>query len=113
MILVFRVMSGRAVGIAVPSVSMYIAETVSPTYRGTVGCLPALLHAGGVLVSYIIGAFLPWHIVSYICCVPGLLLVISMTFLPESPIHLVRSGDISGAVKSLQWLSGNTVDTAR
>ena len=27
--------------------SIYIAETVSPCYRGTFGCLPALLHAAG------------------------------------------------------------------
>ena len=69
MLLVFRVMSGCAVGIAVPSVrsvkvlssswsslfsllSIYIAETVSAEQRGSLGCVPALLHAGGILASY-------------------------------------------------------------
>merc|ERR1712227_401719 len=55
MVLVFRVMSGCAVGLAVPAVSLYISETVSAQYRGKLGTLPALLHAAGVLGCYIIG----------------------------------------------------------
>ena len=113
MILIFRVMSGLGIGISVPSVTLYIAETVSPSYRGTIGCLPALFHAGGVLLSYIVGAFLPWHLVSYLSCVPGLVLVATMTMLPESPVHLLTQGHLEAAVDSIQWLLATNSDHAR
>ena len=113
MILMFRVVSGLGIGISVPSVTLYIAETVSPTYRGTIGCLPAVFHAGGVLISYITGAFLPWHLVSYISCVPGLVLVVSMVMLPESLVHLLNQGHTEAALDSLQWLHATNSDHAR
>ena len=106
-VLVFRAVSGVAVGLAVPGVSIYIGETVTTDMRGVCGAVPALLHAAGtkykiyvcthekahsgVLVSYIIGTYLPWHTVSFICTSPALLLILTMMMLPESPPHLLRS----------------------
>ena len=110
-VLVFRAVSGVAVGLAVPGVSIYIGETVTTDMRGVCGAVPALLHAAGtkykysyihmkklllsihsgVLVSYIIGTYLPWHTVSFICTSPALLLILTMMMLPESPTHLLRS----------------------
>ena len=43
--------------------SIYIAETVAPSQRGRLGCVPALLHAAGVLAAYVLGSCLPWHTV--------------------------------------------------
>ena len=113
MILIFRVVSGLGIGISVPSVTLYIAETVSPPYRGIIGCLPAVFHAGGVLISYIIGSYLPWHLVSYISCVPGLVLIVSMVMLPESPVHLISQGHTQAAMDSMQWIQATNSDHAR
>ena len=54
--------------------SIYIAETVSAEQRSSLGCVPALLHAGGVLAGYTLGSLLAWPQLSWVCAAPGLLL---------------------------------------
>ena len=113
MVLVFRALSGTGVGLAVPSVSIFIAETVAAQHRGTLACLPALLHATGVLLCYVTGAFLPWDFLSYACCVPALLLVLTVLPLPESPAHLVNTNNREAAVRSYDWYRSAGLELAR
>ena len=113
MVLVFRAVSGTGVGLAVPSVSIFIAETVGAEHRGTLACLPALLHATGVLLCYVTGAFLPWHFLSYVCCLPALLLVLTVLPLPESPAHLVNTNKREAAVTSYDWYRSAGLELAR
>ena len=96
-----------------PDVSIYIAETVSTDKRGSLGCVPALLHAAGVLAGYTLGAVLAWPHLSLVCAAPGLLLLVSMILMVESPAHLARVGDIKAAVESLTWLRGVSSEAAR
>lgn len=95
------------------SLSIYIAETVSADRRGSLGCVPALLHAGGVLAGYTLGALLAWPQLSWVCAAPGLMLVVTMVTMVESPAHLARLGDITRAVESLTWLRGVSSEAAR
>ena len=90
-------------GLAVPSVSIFIAETVAAGHRGTLSCLPALLHATGILLCYVAGAFLPWNVLSYVCCIPSLLLLLTVSLLPETPAQLARQGRLEDAMKSYVW----------
>ena len=93
--------------------SIYIAETVSAEQRGSLGCVPALLHAGGVLAGYTLGSLLAWPQLSWVCAAPGLLLVVTMILMVESPAHLARLGDIKKAVESVIWLRGLSSEAAR
>ena len=112
LVLVFRAVSGTAVGLAVPSVSIFIAETVSAGHRGTLSCLPALLHASGILLCYVAGAFLPWHLLSYICCLPALVLVLTVSLLPDTPAHLASKGRLEAAVSSYVWYKAASREVA-
>lgn len=86
---------------------------MSADQRGSLGCVPALLHAGGVLAGYTLGALLAWPQLSLVCAAPGLLLLVSMILVAESPAHLARAGDIKKAVESLTWLRGVSSEAAR
>ena len=113
MVLVFRAVSGTGVGLAVPSVSIFIAETVAAQHRGRLACLPALLHATGVLLCYVTGAFLPWDVLSYVCCVPALLLILTILPLPDSPAHLANTNKTEAAVRSYDWYRSSGLEVAR
>jgi len=113
MILAGRALSGLGVGLGVPSTSIYVAECSSPALRGKLGSLPAFLLAGGVLLGYVCGIFLPWHHLAYFCSAPALVLVLAMIVLPETPSFLARRGRTEKAAKALSWLRGTTQDAVR
>ena len=77
------------------------------------GSLPAVLHAGGILASYLLGTWLPWHTLSFTYCVPSLLLLLTMATMPEYPVQLVNSGHMTSAEDSLMWLRSINREAAR
>jgi len=60
--------------------------------------------AGGILISYLMGAWLPWNQLAWASAVFPALLLVVMIPLPESPAWLLSKGRIADADKSLKWL---------
>jgi facilitated trehalose transporter len=60
--------------------------------------------AGGILLSYIMGAWLPWNQLAWASAVVPALLLFVMIPLPESPVWLLSKGRTSDAQKALKWL---------
>ena len=60
--------------------------------------------AGGILLSYVMGAWLPWNQLAWASAVFPALLLFVMIPLPESPAWLLSKGHITDAEKSLKWL---------
>ncbi len=94
-----RLFIGLAIGISSFSVPLYIAE-ISPTkMRGRLVSLFQLLITIGILVSYLSDlAFAnnndvtSWRPMFYVGVIPGLILLIGMFFLPETPRWLMSKG---------------------
>ena len=94
-----RLFIGLAIGISSFSVPLYIAE-ISPTkMRGQLVSLFQLLITIGILVSYLSDlAFAnnndlaSWRPMFYMGIIPGLVLLIGMLFLPETPRWLMSKG---------------------
>jgi len=104
MMLCARVLTGFCVGLVTPSAAVYVSECSYPEIRGILGSLPALFMAGGILLAYIMGAWLPWNHLAWASAVfPGFLLIV-MIPLPESPVWLLSKGRTSDAQKALKWL---------
>ncbi|PNF21989.1 Facilitated trehalose transporter Tret1-2-like protein [Cryptotermes secundus] len=104
MILLARILTGFCVGLVTPSVAVYVSECSYAGIRGVLGSLPALFMAGGILISYLMGAWLPWDQLAWASAgFPALLLVV-MIPLPESPAWLLSRGHTADADKSLKWL---------
>ena len=53
------------------------------------------------IIIRFLGAYIPWHYVSYLSCAPALILVVTMFLMPESPVHLVSSGDQGDVKKAI------------
>ncbi len=74
--------------------------------RGVLGSLTASALALGILVAYIIGAFVPWQVLAWILgCFP-LVMLVGMYFMPETPIWLMAHNRESEARQALQRLRG-------
>ena len=58
------------------------------------------------------GAFLPWHLLSYICCLPALVLVLTVSLLPDTPAHLASKGRLEAAVNSYVWYKAASQEVA-
>ena len=74
-ILVSRVACGLGVGMSIPAAQIYVSECTEPSVRGLLGSLPALFMALGTLVTYVVGAVLPWHHLAYFCVAFPLILL--------------------------------------
>lgn len=121
-----RIMTGLMTGAASPAAQIYvidlndisnakfptechflkISECSSPRIRGTLSSLTASALALGILMAYIIGAFVDWHVLAIILSVFPLLLLAGMIFMPETPGWLVSNGKEEEALKALRRLRG-------
>lgn len=70
------------------------------------GSLTATSLALGIVVTYVIGAFVDWHILAWILSAFPLVLLVGMAFLPETPVWLLTHGRQDEARHSLQQLRG-------
>lgn len=57
----------------------------------------------GILASFCIGAYVPYGIVPYVMITLPLLFFSSFTFLPETPQHLLRCGQVLKAEEALRF----------
>ncbi|MCD4774264.1 MAG: sugar porter family MFS transporter [Bacteroidales bacterium] len=94
-----RLFIGLAIGISSFSVPLYIAEISPSRIRGRLVSLFQLLITIGILVSYLSDlAFADnnnvesWRPMFYVGVIPGLVLLIGMFFLPETPRWLMSKG---------------------
>ena len=91
-----RFLVGCGIGLTSVGGPMYIAEASPARVRGTFVSLFQLAVTIGILLAYIVCAALApaqaWRWMLGMAAVPGLLLVVGMLFMPESPRWLVKQG---------------------
>lgn len=107
MLIVMRVIIGIAIGITSYVAPMYIAE-ISPTRRrGALVTLNQLMITIGILVSYVSDYLLSndanpesWRWMFGVGFIPGIILLVGMLFLPETPRWLISKQ---------RWEKGKTI----
>ncbi|CAG8538882.1 7709_t:CDS:2 [Ambispora leptoticha] len=110
-LVVGRVLAGIGSGVIVVVVPMYLSEISTPEYRGTFGVMNQLGIVTGILFSQVEGLYLStvpgWRLILMTGAIIGLLQVILLGFVVESPRYLVTlpNGYTAGK-KSLQKLRG-------
>jgi hypothetical protein len=77
--------------------------------RGILTGTNFLSHSVGILLVYILGAYMEWRVVSGISAVLPMLSLVAFALLPESPVWLIRHNRIQEAEKALNWLRGGAV----
>jgi sugar porter (SP) family MFS transporter len=88
-----RLLIGSAIGVASFMVPLYISEIVPARVRGGMVSLNQLAVTIGILVSYgvnyVFSHSANWHAMFAVGALPGLVLLVGMYLLPESPRWLV------------------------
>ncbi|XP_057373147.1 facilitated trehalose transporter Tret1-like [Daphnia carinata] len=110
MLYVGRILQGLAVGCTTPACQIYVSECSSPNIRGRLGSITASSLALGIWVSYIIGAFVEWHTLSFIFSALPVIFLLLTCLMPETPIWLLTNGMEDEGRRALQRLRGkNTI----
>jgi sugar porter (SP) family MFS transporter len=106
-----RVILGLAVGSAALVVPLYLSEIAPTEVRGAVSSLNQLMIVSGILVAFIVNAILAssgnWRLMLGLAAVPALILLVGMFFMPETPRHLVHTGEEDTAHEVLEDLPGD------
>ncbi|KAF2344908.1 Major facilitator sugar transporter-like, partial [Trinorchestia longiramus] len=106
MLVVGRLFTGALLGINGAAVNTYVGEFSSADVRGYLGSGYHVMCSAGILYGYVMGMYLSWYNLAYVCLVPTLMCLFLMTFNPESPTFLLMKGRETEAAEALQRFRG-------
>src|SRR5438270_9533279 len=106
-----RFILGLAVGSAALVVPLYLAEIAPTKIRGAIASLNQMMIVSGILAAFIVNAALAssgdWRLMLGLAAVPGVILLLGMLFMPETPRYLVHAGEEDTARGVLEDLPGD------
>ncbi|NXI49835.1 GTR8 protein, partial [Chloroceryle aenea] len=105
-----RVLTGIASGITSLVVPVYISEVSHPRVRGMLGSCVQLMVVTGILGAYIAGITLRWRWLAVLCSFPSCIMLLFMSFMPETPRFLLNQNKRSEAIAALCFLRGPHAD---
>ncbi|KAH0567362.1 facilitated trehalose transporter Tret1-like [Cotesia glomerata] len=86
---------------------IYVSEISGDSIRGQLGSIFMFSLKFGILLGYIIGAFLSYHLFAVCALFMCFLYFLCFNFLPETPIYLLRNEKEVASTESLMWLKNN------
>ena len=108
MLVAARLVLGVGIGLAAVGAPLYISEAAPLKSRGAMVSTYQLAITSGILVSYLSGLVITgngmWRDLFSLGAVPGVLFLIGLAFLPESPRWLILKGHADAARASLRRL---------
>ncbi|XP_030239813.1 facilitated trehalose transporter Tret1 [Drosophila navojoa] len=105
-----RVIQGCGVGFVMTAQPMYVGEISTDNVRGATGSLMQLFIVCGILYAYAIGPFVSYQTLQWGCLVVPIIADVVFFFMPESPYYLAGKGRKTAAVRSLQFLRGQSAE---
>ncbi|KAF7476367.1 hypothetical protein GHT09_012548 [Marmota monax] len=118
MIMLGRLLMGVSAGVSMNVQPMYLGESAPSELRGAVAMTSAIFTALGIVMGQVVGLRelmggpQVWSLLLASCLVPGVLQLVSLPLLPESPRYLlIDCGDTEACLAALQLLRG-TQDVA-
>ncbi|XP_055988706.1 solute carrier family 2, facilitated glucose transporter member 6 isoform X2 [Sorex fumeus] len=109
-LLLGRALTGFAGGLTAACIPVYVSEIAPPGIRGALGATPQLMAVFGSLLLYALGLLLPWRWLAVAGEGPVLLMVLLLSFMPNSPRFLLTRGRDEEARRALGWLRGARAD---
>lgn len=103
---VSRVFAGVSVGVLSLTLPVYLAETIQPEVRGTLGLLPTAFGNIGILLCYLFGTFYEWQALALVGVILSIPFVIVFWVIRETPRYLISKGKEEETEQALQWLRG-------
>jgi sugar porter (SP) family MFS transporter len=106
LLIVARVTSGVAIGIASFISPMYIAELVPAKVRGSLVAVNMLAITTGIVIAYLsdyaLSGIQGWRYMFGLAAVPSIILTVAMWCLPDSPRWLISKSRVDQAKRVLQ-----------
>ncbi|EDW11065.2 uncharacterized protein Dmoj_GI16752 [Drosophila mojavensis] len=91
---------------------IFLSEISDSKIRGTFGSMVFLSVNVGVLLGYILGTHLAYHIIPFVVLIlPISYFISNLFFIRESPMHLIRKGKYSEAEQSFRYYKNIREDT--
>lgn len=106
MFYVGRTLTGMASGVTSLVVPLYISETAHEKVRGLLGSCVQLMVVLGIMGAYLAGLFMDWRWLAICCSLPPSLMMVAMSFMPETPRFLLSKGKRREAEEALRFLRG-------
>ncbi|XP_036923284.1 solute carrier family 2, facilitated glucose transporter member 11 isoform X3 [Sturnira hondurensis] len=113
MVMLGRLLVGVSAGVSMNIQPMYLGESAPKELRGAVTMTSAIFTALGIVMGQVVGIRellggpQAWPLLLASCLVPGLLQLVSLPLLPESPRYLlIDCGDTEACLAALQRLRG-------
>ncbi|XP_036711872.1 solute carrier family 2, facilitated glucose transporter member 6 isoform X5 [Balaenoptera musculus] len=110
MLLLGRTLTGFAGGLTAACIPVYVSEIAPAGVRGALGATPQLMAVFGSLSLYALGLRLPWRWLAVAGEGPVLVMIVLLSFMPNSPRFLLSRGRDSEALQALAWLRGADAD---
>ncbi|XP_031261557.1 sugar transporter ERD6-like 5 isoform X1 [Pistacia vera] len=108
-----RLSLGIGIGLIAYVAPVYIAEITPKNIRGGFTAANQFMIAFGLSLMYFIGTVVSWRTLALIGAVPGLLQVVGLFFIPESPRWLAKIGRENELEATLQRLRGKYADVSQ
>lgn len=105
-LMVARFLGGLGASGAAINSPMYVSETSDATMKDGLGSLFILMYNIGVLYVYVFGVYVQYDTLNLACLAVSVLFMFVWYCVPESPIYLIRNGQIDEAKESLKWCRG-------
>ncbi|CAH6788772.1 Slc2a6 [Phodopus roborovskii] len=108
MLLLGRMLTGFAGGLTAACIPVYVSEIAPPGVRGALGATPQLMAVFGSLSLYALGLLLPWRWLAVAGEGPVLIMILLLSFMPNSPRFLLSKGRDEEALQALTWLRADS-----
>ena len=105
-----RIIAGIGIGGSIVVAPMLVAETASDDLRGKLGTYPAVAINSGIVLGFIVGSVLAYHLVPLFLLILPTMLIICLSRIPESPSYLLKKDRPAEARSSLVWFRGDRRD---
>src|SRR5690606_18289670 len=121
--IIFRIIGGVGVGLASMLAPLYIAEMAPANIRGKLVSCNQLAIVGGMLIVYFVNYFIVkgqtelwinnigWRYMFLSECIPALLFLTLLFFVPKTPRFQVLKGNDQAAIETLRKYNGESKAT--
>ncbi|XP_063388167.1 facilitated trehalose transporter Tret1-like [Cydia fagiglandana] len=92
-------------------IPVYIAEVCQPSVRGTMTSCMMLAYGLGMLVSFILGGYLQYTLMCYVCLIIAVLGAALTLILKESPVFLMKKGREEEAIQAVAYYRNTTKES--
>ncbi|KAK5640743.1 hypothetical protein RI129_009290 [Pyrocoelia pectoralis] len=109
-LITLRFVMGVSDGINMTVLPLYVGEIADKDIRGRLCTWGSFISYFGNLIVLSIGPFVTYKTLTLICAVVPIVFVLVLSFLPQSPYFLMRSGQIEESRRNLRRLLSKDVD---